>query len=261
MNEILDAEVIQKGLTTSFLGKKIYAFGSLQSTQETAKRLAKNGAPEGSVVIAEQQTAGRGRFGRTWHSPKEGLWVSLILHPKIPSQKVPFLSLLTALSVTEAIRRTTSLLPTIKWPNDVLINGKKVCGILPDLETRENNSNLVIIGIGLNVNQSDFPLDLEETSTSLHLELDRPISKTLLLQELLLRFEENYIIFLKEETMELLEKIRGFSYFIGKRVTVDLKEKVLEGEVIDLDEEGRLVLRLDSGLIQRVVAGEARLVR
>ena len=261
MDENLNQETIEKGLETSFIGRKIFAFHSLQSTNETAKQIARNGAEEGSLVIAEVQTAGRGRHGRSWFSPEGGLWFSLILTPRIPPQRIPILSLITALSVVEAIQKTVSLLSTIRWPNDILIREKKVCGILSEYERGEEDKNLVIIGIGINVNQSRFPPELERISTSLRLELGRLVSRLFLLQEILLRFEENYSTLLRGDAEDLLKKVIGFSSYMGRRVMVDLKEKVLEGEVIDLDEDGRLILRLDNGLLQRVTAGEARLVR
>jgi BirA family biotin operon repressor/biotin-[acetyl-CoA-carboxylase] ligase len=261
MNERLDTDLIQKGLNTSFIGRKVCSYKSLKSTNETAKDLARGGEKEGSMVISEEQTGGYGRFGRAWYSPEGGLWFSLILFPEIPAHKAPLLSLIASLSVVEAIRNSVSLNPLIRWPNDVLINEKKVCGILSEFEIGENDTSFIIVGIGINVNQTAFPPDLEEISTSIHKELGQSTSRLLLLQELLWRFEENYTGILRGEEKNLIERIKDYSSLMGKRVTINMNENDLEGEMIDLDDTGRLILRLDNGIIKKVTAGDVRLVR
>ncbi|MFQ6092911.1 MAG: biotin--[acetyl-CoA-carboxylase] ligase, partial [bacterium] len=185
VSEYLTETQIREGLRTSFVGRKIFSFGVLKSTQDYALRLAEEGAEEGVVVIAEEQTGGRGRFGRVWYSPPGvGVWCSLILRPKMLPWESPRLTIVAALAAARAIESSAGPSAALKWPNDVLINNRKVCGILTELSAEAESVNFVIIGIGVNVNQAatHFPSHLRHRATSLRIECGHQVSRIKLLQ-------------------------------------------------------------------------------
>lgn len=257
-NHTLSLKEIEERLDTTVLGHTVHTYDSLESTNLTAKDLARTGSPEGTLVIAEEQRSGRGRFDRRWYSPKGlGLWLSLILRPTMRMERAPALSLLAGLSVLEAIRGLTGLPVLLRWPNDVVFKGKKLCGVLPEVEP-----SFVILGVGVNVNHSSFPRELRSTATSLRIELGRPLERIDLLCRILRELEANYFAFLRGgDLAPLLGKIRESSSLMGKAVRIATVAEELSGQVIDIDEEGRLVLRLDSGRIARRIAGEVKEVR
>ena len=169
----------------------MHHFETLDSTNDLAKELAAQGAPEGTVVVAETQTGGRGRLGREWNSPPGvGLYVSLVLRPMLPPMELPQITLTTAVAVVRAVRRVTGVAPGIKWPNDLLLNGKKLGGILTEMETESDRIRHVVVGLGLNVNNPAFPPELAATATSLALATGRAFSRVQLLQAWLEEFEE-----------------------------------------------------------------------
>ncbi len=257
-SDSLSLDEIRERLNTKVLGLTIFVYDSLSSTNVTAKDLARKGSPEGTLVVAEEQRRGRGRFDRWWYSPKGfGIWLSLILRPNIDLERAPTLSVLAGLSVTEAIRKHTGLPVLMRWPNDVVFRGKKLCGVLTEVEP-----SFVILGIGINVNHTSFPPELLSVATSLRMELGRCLERVELLCLVLLELERNYFLFLKGgELKPLLGEIRELSSLIGKRVRVTTAEDQFPGEVIDIDEGGRLVLRLTSGRVVRHIAGEVTEVR
>lgn len=255
--DILSVDEILEGLKTTCLGRRIYAHDSLDSTNATAKALTKDGAPEGSLVIAEEQKRGRGRFGREWYSPKGlGLWFSLILRPEKDVEKLCSLSVLASVSLVQAIRASTALPVLARWPNDCVLQGRKLCGVLAEIDPP-----FVVLGIGINVNNSSFPAELP-TATSLRKELGKPLSRVELLCQVLLQLERDYSLFLQHGGLEpLLGRAREFSSLVGERVSVSTGEGSVLGEVLGIDEEGRLLLRLSSGKIRPLIAGEVRQVR
>lgn len=245
---------IYLGLKTKKIGKNIHHHESLQSTQILAKELAINGSEEGTLVICDEQTAGRGRMARKWHSPKgSGIWMSLIIRPDIPLVKAPQLTLLTAVAVVQAIEEVTNLEVGIKWPNDLLINGKKLCGILTELLAEENRIQAIIIGIGLNVNQkqADFPEELLETATSLAIEAGNSFDRTTLLLEFCHQFEKLYEIYLDKgfESIKLLWE--SYALSIGKEIIARTLKGVFTGKALGINEEGVLMLQTATdGVIQ-----------
>ncbi len=255
--DILSADEILVGLKTTCLGRRIYTYDSLDSTNATAKALSKDGAPEGSLVIAEEQKKGRGRFGRDWYSPKGlGLWFSLILRPERDVEKVWTLSVLASVSLVQAIRASTALPVLARWPNDCVFQGRKLCGVLAEIDPPS-----VVLGIGINANNSSFPAELSG-ATSLRKELGKPIDRVGLLCQVLLQLESDYFLFLQHRGLEpLLGRVREFSSLIGETVSVSTGEDSVLGEVLGIDEEGKLLLRLSSGKISPLIAGEVRQVR
>lgn len=253
-DKLLAGEV-QYQLQTKFIGKKIYYFETVSSTMDTAFQLGIKGAPEGALILAETQTKGRGRLGRNWYSPKyKGIYLSLILRPQILPQRAPVLTLLAAVSVCEAIEAHSGLMAQIKWPNDILLNQKKFAGILTEISAETDAIHFVVIGIGLNINNEKK--NLPENATSLREQKKQETGRVGLLQELLRNFEKNYLLFCSKTATPIVEKWRSFSVTLGKRVKILTQKRHLEGVAVDIDDDGGLLLRRDSGLIEKIMAGD-----
>jgi len=246
---------ISHSLNTRFLGRKIYYFEGVPSTMDTAMNLGIKGAAEGTVVIAESQTKGRGRLGRNWFSPKyKGIYFSVILRPKLLPSKVSILTLLAAVSVSEAIKKVTGVDIQIKWPNDILFENKKLGGILTELNAEMDKVNFVVIGIGLNVNNDKK--SLISGATSLREKLAQNTNRIELLQEVLRRIEANYSLLQHKGSKAIAEKWRELATTLHKRVKVYSQNEHVEGEAVDIDSDGALLIRNDSGLTQKVTAGD-----
>ncbi len=256
--DLLLSSEIKKNLKSEVLGKEILSYRTLGSTNQLAFRLAENGASEGTLIVADKQTRGRGRMGRSWYSPpKLGLWISLILRPDIPPFKAPGLSICAGLALAQTINDLTGLDAKIKWPNDCLLNGRKVGGILLELSAELDRINFVIAGIGVNVNHrpSDFPKRLSAIATSIRMEWGKEVSRINLLTSFLERFENLYLYFKKKGLTSQRQLIRKFSSLLNRKVTVKLGKEKIEGKAEDIDEYGSLVIKTTRG--RRVVtAGE-----
>jgi BirA family biotin operon repressor/biotin-[acetyl-CoA-carboxylase] ligase len=262
-SEYLTEAQIQEGLNTTWVGRKILSFGIVKSTNEYAFRLAEDGASEGTVVVADEQSAGRGRFGRRWHSPPGlGLWFSIILRPTLFPWETPMVTMVAALATAHAIHKATDLTASLKWPNDVLIGQRKVCGILTELNAEIDSVNFVVVGIGLNVNQRewDFPQDIRERATSLCLEKNRRLSRINMLQHLLHEFELAYDRMIHCGFSDLRDEIKSLSCLLERTVAVRLKNRIYKGRVVDIDEQGGLVLRVGKDRIEHIISGEVQLI-
>jgi BirA family biotin operon repressor/biotin-[acetyl-CoA-carboxylase] ligase len=253
-DRLFDFEVLS-GLNTKFVGKKIYYFDSLSSTMDEAMRLGIDGAEDGVLVLAESQTKGKGRLGRPWASPKyKGIYLSLILRPNILPVQAPILTLLAAVSACEAIKENTGIEPKIKWPNDIIVNNKKLAGILTELNAETDEVRFVVIGIGLNVNNDEKSLPAGATSLRQH--KNESLNRVSLLQALLRKIEENYLSFQKKGPRSIIDKWRENSVTLGERVKVDCKSQHIEGHAADIDTDGGLLIRLDSGITKKVMTGD-----
>jgi BirA family biotin operon repressor/biotin-[acetyl-CoA-carboxylase] ligase len=242
------------------IGKKIHYFDYLSSTMDLAMQLGMKGAANGTLVLAESQVKGRGRLGRSWFSPKyKGIYLSLILRPKILPAACPILTLMSAVSICEAVKEVLDLDLQIKWPNDVLIHHKKVAGILTEMNAEVDKVNFVVIGIGLNVNNDKR--SLVDQATSLKQEQGQEISRLVLLRELLRRMENNYFLLEDKGSQEIINKWRSFTLTLGTRVKVSCQNKHIEGQATDIDQDGSLLIRKDSGLIQRISSGDVTACR
>ncbi len=247
-------------LKTACVGKKIYSFASTDSTMDVAHRLVDHGEPAGSGVLAERQTKGRGRLGRSWISPAgSGIYLSVILKPKIAMQKAAVLTVLGTVAVVEAIEQCTGLVPQIKWPNDVLINGKKVAGILTELKAELNQIHAAIIGIGFNVNSSKS--SLPRHATSLSVESHHKVDRLQVAKALLVALDHTYGQLQKGKLDSLLTRWRKHSMTLGRRVRVDCQDRHVDGEAIGLDKAGALLVRTDTGRMEPITAGEVLIVR
>jgi BirA family biotin operon repressor/biotin-[acetyl-CoA-carboxylase] ligase len=255
-DKLLPEEVLQ-GLKTRFLRGPVHHFETLDSTNDFAKELASREAPEGTVVVAETQTGGRGRLGREWNSPPGvGLYVSLVLRPMLPPMELPQITLTTAVAVVRAIRRVTGVAPGIKWPNDLLVNGKKLGGILTEMETESDRIRHVVIGLGLNVNNPDFPPELAETATSLSQAVGGTLSRVDLLKAWLEEFEALYERFLNQGFPEILAEWKRHTVTLGRAVTVRQGPREISGQAVDVAPDGTLLIYTPGGEIVRVTSGE-----
>ena len=232
----------------------VHAFRTVSSTMDVAHELASDGAPDGTVVFAERQEQGRGRLGRSWVSPEGGLYSSFILRPKRPAGETPQLSLVAGLSAAETIRDAACLYPSIRWPNDLLLREKKVGGILT-----EARDGAVVVGIGINV--STDPARLPEGSTSLAAEGGAHVSREDLLAGLCRRFFAWYDVWTKQGFGPIRDTLRPWIGLFGQVVHLTAGTDRFEGTASDLDESGRLVVRLDSGLQRSFEMGEVAQLR
>ena len=256
-NLLLPYEV-KRELKTNFIGHDIHYFKEVDSTNDVAKYLAEDGAEEGTIVIAEIQNRGKGRRGKTWISPPGGVWMSIILRPDIPPFNAPQLTLVTGVAVAETLKKECNLDVGIKWPNDILIGNKKVCGILTEVNASIDKVNYVVVGIGIdmNVDVPLFPPDLQKGATSLKNELDTEINGAILVQKFLLEFENIYNEFKEGKFPEILKEWRSLSKTIGNNVEVRTRGKTIRGEAVGINKEGILILELEDGSLRKIISGE-----
>jgi BirA family biotin operon repressor/biotin-[acetyl-CoA-carboxylase] ligase len=261
--DILTPDMLRQRLKGSLFGKRIYHFFKIDSTNRVALELGHAGEPEGAVVLAEEQTAGRGRAGHSWHSERAtGIYATLILRPKLAPVQAPLLTMMAGLSAHAAVQAQTGLTVDLKWPNDLLINGKKVGGILTEMHAEPSQIRFVIVGIGLNVNQEKFPGELGSIATSLRAESGRPQSRLELLVRLLREFETDYNRFLAEGPASVIDRFTEVStYARGKRVRVSNGKDSFTGVTAGIAPEGLLLVQRDSGTTVTVIAGDVAEVR
>ncbi len=252
---------IQSGLETGIIGAEILYFDELDSTNVRARELGDAGAVDGTVVIADRQTAGKGRMGRQWVSPPGvNLYASVLLRPPILPWQAPQLTFLSAVAVARAIEETSGRFPRVKWPNDVLLEGKKVAGLLNEMNAETEGIRYVVLGIGVNLNMGDdqFPADLRYPATSLRIETGAPVSRLAFVRALLRHLDALYQTCLAEGFSPVIAAWEGFCDLVGQTVEVDFQERVAQGVVEGLDSDGALLLRLADGTLERVLAGDVR---
>lgn len=253
--QLLYPEEIQMGLKTTLLGKKIHYFEELSSTNSTAKESALS-EEEGTLVIAEMQKGGRGRLGREWVSPQGGIWMSIILKPGIPLMHASRLTLVAGLAVANVIR-DLGLDARIKWPNDVRVMERKVCGILTEAKAEVDRVDYVVVGIGINVNMDlkDIPEPLREGSTTLKVELGRHVRRVKFLQDLLFELEQQYIRFKTQPFSQVLNDWMALSDTIGREVKVTTPTRIIEGKAVGMTSDGALVVKKPDNTKEEVIAG------
>ncbi len=261
--DLLSADNVCPGLNSKYFARNYYYFREIDSTNLKAQELAASGAPEGTVVVAETQTAGRGRRGRNWYSPEgQGIYVTVVLRPALPLHEVSRISQVAAVAVAETLQEELKLPARIKWPNDILIKGKKIAGILSEASIRKDHIQYVVTGIGLNINNriEEFPDDLRTAPTSARAENHIIISRVQVLQGLLSRFEKHYDQLLQGGFNDILIRGRSLSQDIGRRVKFDTPDGYRIGQAIDLDEDGSLLVKDDFGTVHTVISGEINMV-
>lgn len=246
---------ISCGLNTKIIGREIYHYDMVPSTMDIAMDLGMEGAKEGVVVCSEGQYKGRGRLSRFWSSPKNrGIYFSLLLKPKISPAESPKLTLLSAVAICQAIRKVTRLDCLIKWPNDLMVNNKKVGGILTEMNAEMDMVRFIVIGIGINVNAPESLLPAK--ATSLKEQLGERVSRVELTKEILISIEKEYILFQREGFKAVIDKWIKFSATLGHRVRAQFHKEDIEGQAVDIDDDGALLIRRDSGFVQRITAGD-----
>lgn len=255
----LTSEEIQSFLRTKYVGKNIIYYESIGSTNSKAKELAEIGEEHGTVIISEEQTTGRGRLGRDWVSPKyKGIWMSIILRPSITTQNISQITLIGAAAVQKAIFEM-GIKTAIKWPNDIVLSSKKVCGILTEMSGEIDHINYLIMGIGINVNlkEEDIPKDLKNVASSLLIESSKYIDRKVLLANVLNIFEELYSDFvLNGDIKETIEICRENSALIGSEIQLINRGKVTIAKGINIGDSGELVIENHNGNLEYIVSGE-----
>ena len=260
-SDMLLPEEIREGLTTLILGRKdIHHLRETVSTNTTAKELAANGAAEGTLIVSEMQTGGKGRLGRKWFSPfGEGIYLSFILRPAVSPAEAPKMTLMAAVAMAEALHSGTGLHVSIKWPNDLLLGGKKLAGILTEISTEMDAVDYVVIGLGLNVNTASFPSEIREKATSLLIETGKTHARSELIRGFLKWFEGYYELFQRGDFEPILDRWRQFSHIAGRRITVETIGDKTSGTALDIDRDGFLMVEDDDGHIHRIYSGDITL--
>jgi len=256
--DILTPDVLKQRLKGSLFGKHIYHFFKTDSTNRVALELGHADEPEGAVVLAEEQSAGRGRAGHSWHSERAaGIYVTLLLRPKLAPVQAPLLTMMAGLSAHAAVEAVTGLPVDLKWPNDLMVRGKKAGGILTEMHADPVEVRFVAVGMGLNVNQEKFPVELAGTATSLRIETGKIQSRMELLVRLLREFESDYNLFVREGVASVVKRFEVLSsYAHGKRVRVTNGSESYLGTTVGLGPEGLLQVERDDGRVVTVIAGE-----
>lgn len=260
----LDMKWVAENSSPKIIGSRLHYYSEIDSTNNRAKALAEESAPEGSLVITDYQTAGRGRENRKWVSPaKQNLLFSFILRPPPILQNAPQITTIAAVAICDTIRKETRLRNTmIKWPNDIRIGEKKVAGILTEMKTLKKRIEFVVVGIGININISkeDFPESIRETSTSLFIEAKKHIEREKFFVHLMQTLDDYYRVVISNgfDSIHLLWK--EMSDMPGKLVRIENSANVIEGYIMDIDTDGGLLIREKDGLTQKVFSGEIKIL-
>ncbi|HUD48159.1 MAG TPA: biotin--[acetyl-CoA-carboxylase] ligase [Candidatus Baltobacteraceae bacterium] len=244
---------------TRVIGREIKVFRETTSTNDVAARLARGRAADGTVVFAEAQTKGRGRMGRTWLSPAgKGLWFTVLLRPNIPPQQATQLTVAAATALTRAITLQTGIVPEIKWPNDILIRGRKLCGILTELSADMDFLKEVLLGIGMDVNleTADFPPHLRKIATSLQIETGQPVNRAELAVVILRELDRDYELVKNGQFEEIAQQWRERCSTLDRQVAIRVGNRVIRGRAESLDDDGALLVRGAHGHLERIVGGD-----
>jgi len=258
--DVLIPAVLRRRLEGTTFEKHIHHFFKIGSTNDVALELGHSEAPNGSVVLAEQQTAGRGRVGRAWHSEKSnGIYMSVLLRPAITPVEAPLLTLVAGLAARDAVAELSDTAPDLRWPNDILLNGKKIGGILTEMHAEPDRVLLIVVGIGINVNHETMPADLRGTATSLRIETGKTHSRTELVVRVLHRLDGYYNQFLRQGAEPILRRFAEVSSFCeGKRVRVATAKETFLATTAGLEPSGVLRVRRENGKTEPVLAGDVR---
>ena len=247
-------EEILSRIRTKIIGREYYYYPILDSTNTYAKRLVKKETLEGTIIVAEEQKYGRGRKSRNWFSPPGGLWFSIILYPRVPPDYSMIITMGFSVAISEVIKELLKIKSRVKWPNDLLIDNKKVCGILTEIDAELDEIHHLIVGVGLNVNNI-IDDSIKDTATSLKLEYGQPISRILLFQRIIEKLDYYYQKIIKGDYGFIREKWFEYSDILGKNIKVFLEDKTISGIVLDVDIKGRLHIETLDGEIE-IVAGD-----
>lgn len=256
--DVITGEEIESLMKTRWAGKNVIYYKETDSTNLRIRQLGDEGAPEGTLAVTDRQTAGRGRRGRAWKSPEgANIYMSVLLRPQIPPDKAPMLTLVMACSVAEGIMDCEDVNVRIKWPNDIIVNGKKMVGILTEMSTQIDYISYVAVGVGINVNIKEFPEEIRATATSLCLETGHEVKRAPLIAAVMERLEKNYEIFLKTENMSgLMEMYSRLLINRGRDVMVLGAKEQYRAFAVGINDMGELIVRREDGTEECVYAGE-----
>lgn len=269
--DVVNADEIRYNLSTKMLGREIHYFSSIDSTNTYAKKIANDGCSDGTAVIADIQSSGRGRLGRAWSSPGgKGIWMSVVLRPLISPADVQVITLAASIAVVKAVRRTTGIVAGIKWPNDIILGGRKVCGILTEMSCEMDRINFIVIGIGLNVNQElyDFPEELREMAVSLKMHSSEGPAgegkdnmkinhkRSGIIRAIFEELEQVYKEINKKESSRILEEWKSFSVTIGREICISSADESFTGTAVGITHEGKLIIRSNGGITREISSGE-----
>lgn len=246
----LSNNTIQWGLETNWLGQNLIHKPSVTSTQILAHKQAQEEAPHGTVVIADEQTKGRGRLNRSWHSHKgDGIWMSMILRPTFEPHRSPQITLLAATVLAEVLKRQCGIKPQIKWPNDVLTDGKKLAGILTELQAEQDQVNYIVLGMGINVNHDldVFPEELHHLATSVKMKTDKSWELRTIIQDILTTFEKRYEEFIEEGFSKVKLRWEAFGYKLGEKVVIKTQQRTWTARILGIEADGALKVCDDDG--------------
>ncbi|WP_337103438.1 biotin--[acetyl-CoA-carboxylase] ligase [Paenibacillus sp. YIM B09110] len=255
----LDSDLLSSRMTSSRFGRNIHLHDTVQSTQIVARDAAENGAPEGTLIIAEQQTSGRGRMGRGWVSPKgKGIWMSMVLRPSVPIHFAPQLTLLTAVALCRSLIRLTGLSIGIKWPNDLLIEGKKISGILLESAAEDERLRYVIAGVGISVNlePSDYVDGLLEKATSLRIASGQTLSRSDIIIQFMHEWEQLYDLYQEQGFSPIITIWEALSVSLGKPASLVTPQGTITGIPVGLDTSGAINIQLEDGSVIPIFSAE-----
>lgn len=256
--DVITIEELKSQIDTEWAGNQVYYYDKTDSTNIRAKQLGEEGAPHGTLAVADQQSAGRGRRGRAWESPKGcSIYMSILLRPDIAPSKAPMLTLVMALSVVQGLKECIDLEFQIKWPNDIVLHGKKLVGILTEMSTEIDYINHVVIGAGINVNMKELPKELGEKATSLRIETGEVIKRSPIIAAVMRKFEKNYSMFLELQNLEKMQdEYNSLLVNIEKEVRILSGKEEYNAYALGINENGELLVRRDDGTLEAVFAGE-----
>lgn len=265
----LNEDIIRNSLKTRIIGRDIYYFNSMDSTNDFAKKIAAEGCREGALVVADTQTSGRGRMGRSWSSAyKKGIYMSIVLKPLIEPADMQIITLGASVAVVEGIKRATGIRTGIKWPNDIILNDKKVCGILTEMSSQWKEDkykiNYVVIGIGINVNQDVEDFNEVSLDDAISLKLygnlmrmhDIRLKRSNIIGNVLLELEKIYFAIINRETDDIINKWKEYSVILGKKIKVISESDEYTATAEDITWDGKLVIRCADGTTREIVSGE-----
>ena len=264
-SDVLNSFEISEELKTKALGRNVVYLDRIDSTNNYAKKIALEGCEEGTLVVADYQTCGRGRLGRDWNSPdKKGVWMSLVLRPDIPFEEVQIITLAASVAVVQALYDIAQIEAGIKWPNDIIIKGKKVCGILVEMNMEIDSINFLVLGIGLNVNQQkdDFSQELLDKAVSLKMHMEETLNTQKILKRneliaaILLKFEEIYDKVKSGAFEDIISEWKRYSVTLGKEVNITYKDEQYRGVAEDITKDGKLMVKCEDGTVKEVFSGE-----
>ena len=256
--DVMSRAEIESLMNTTWAGKKVVYYDETDSTNNQAKAYGEKGEAHGTLFVADMQAAGKGRRGRVWVSPAgSSIYMTILLHPDVLPTKAPQLTLVMAMAVAEGIRKVTGLETKIKWPNDIIVNGRKVCGILTEMSTEIDYINYVVIGDGINVNQETFPEEIRDTATSLKIETGSSVRRSVLIATIMECFEQFYEVFMTTEDLSgLQERYNAMLVNLGREVRVLEPGNEYEAHALGLNRTGELIVRTVDGQEKEIYAGE-----